>query len=588
VPYNVANVHFVIPARDADGDRLTYRLARPEEMGDSVLTHPPALSIDSDGTLHFNTQAAAGDKRIGDLWCTQIVISDPRGASTSVDFILHILNVTGTPPAMLINGSSMPQSFSVATGTALSFNLQGTDADKDPLGNPSLVTLSVSGAPATARLAPAFPVSGAGSVTSTFTWTPTDREVGSYTITFAAMDATGLQTLNAANIVVQKKIDPLKIVTSELPPAKAGERYSATIDAVGGATPYVWRDVDWPADAGLHLDASTGTITGTAGKPGTYKLKVRLSDGSSSPATEQTIDITIADAGKSQAGPSSGGKSDAQGPPGSLKLGGGPETLDVDLGAIVPGRAGCHALDLPGEFKGTVPFTFRLLRDLPSWHTLEMRSGDRAYRPGQPPLPMSSGQHVDLCLDTHQWTSPSMASGETWLELMALSNGQTIDVSAVQVHWRVVPLTFWERWGRWLLLLAAALIVAFIIYGYVKPQRFPRGFAMTFVSEYADLDQTAEPLSQWSDVGIGWYKDARAFLRPDFRVSGRKAGALGVLRAARRNEVFVAPVGATLYREIDPGEWEEVAPQGRRARPSTAYRFGDRGPYFQISTSWRR
>ncbi|MFQ6094063.1 MAG: dockerin type I domain-containing protein, partial [bacterium] len=56
---------------------------------------------------------------------------------------------------------------------------------------------------------------------------------------------------------------PLQIVTTQLDPAIIDVPYSDTLEAVGGAGPYVWSVVSGSLPEGLNLSASSGAIAGT-------------------------------------------------------------------------------------------------------------------------------------------------------------------------------------------------------------------------------------------------------------------------------------------------------------------------------------
>ena len=260
---------------------------------------------------------------------------------------------------------------------------------------------------------------------------------------------------------------------------------------------------------------------------------------------------------------------------------------EVDFGTIVAGNESCRPLNLQGQQDGVVPFEFRSTRELPTEHTLRLIVGDRAYRRGGPPIAAAAGQPMQLCLAAGWWAAGSAANGEPWMTLVATSCGRKQDLADVRLRWRVQPLTFWQRW-RWVLLgLVIALVVIVTVYGYIRPHRFPRGIAITYVPEYEDLDQTAAALGQWTGIGIGFYRDAQAFLRPDFRISGRPRGSLGGLKAAAQGKVILVPTGSTVYCEVGVSEWEEIPPQGRAARLAAIYRFGDQTVLQDPSSSKR-
>jgi hypothetical protein len=63
-----------------------------------------------------------------------------------------------------------------------------------------------------------------------------------------------------------------------LPPATVNEPYSFQFTASGGWTPYTWDDAGVALPPGLSIDASTGELSGTPTQPGTYSLRVQLTD----------------------------------------------------------------------------------------------------------------------------------------------------------------------------------------------------------------------------------------------------------------------------------------------------------------------
>ena len=68
--------------------------------------------------------------------------------------------------------------------------------------------------------------------------------------------------------------EPVSIVTSELPVARAGEPYRAPLAVKGGAAPYTWEAV---LPAGLELDGS-GTLAGRPERTGSFPFTLKLLD----------------------------------------------------------------------------------------------------------------------------------------------------------------------------------------------------------------------------------------------------------------------------------------------------------------------
>lgn len=213
LPYNFANANFPLFASDIDGDPLTYRLATPTELcGPSTVQpsancpagqvlQPAGLSVDGLGVVHFDTRAP---KAPGQLWNTQIVISDGKSAAV-VDVLILLVNQTSQPPVSLIDGASTPYNLTVRPGTPVSFSIGGTDTDPG-----ATLTLSASGAPVGSSFTTSLPTTGTSPVSTTFNWTPTIAQGGfSFPINIIVTDNTGLQDFNTATIQVLPNLKPL-------------------------------------------------------------------------------------------------------------------------------------------------------------------------------------------------------------------------------------------------------------------------------------------------------------------------------------------------------------------------------------------
>jgi hypothetical protein len=89
---------------------------------------------------------------------------------------------------------------------------------------------------------------------------------------------------------------PLSVVTTSLPNAVQGVRYSVQLKAEGGVAPYSWRKVSL-LPKGLHLVVSPkGLLHGIPSKnaaPGVYAIKVSVHDHSKKPHLTATATLTL-------------------------------------------------------------------------------------------------------------------------------------------------------------------------------------------------------------------------------------------------------------------------------------------------------
>jgi hypothetical protein len=259
--------------------------------------------------------------------------------------------------------------------------------------------------------------------------------------------------------------------------------------------------------------------------------------------------------------------------------------VEVDLGTLKAGTSSCRPVRLAGKHQGAVPFELRELREPASGHELSVRLPGGALRPGGPARGIGPKDALEVCLEVSRRAPSSTATGEPWLELRVAGTSDARHAAPVKLRWQVQGLSFWERWGWLILMILGILLVLFIILGFVLPKRFQSSLAVAFVPDRRELDeQTPQPVAQWKGVGIGFYRNARAFLHSNFRLSGNPGGALAGLFAEPAGTRVKPGRGSSLFRETLDGDWESVEGEGRRARGGDVYRIGDSGPFFRISS----
>jgi hypothetical protein len=86
---------------------------------------------------------------------------------------------------------------------------------------------------------------------------------------------------------------PLQITTTSLPDATIGVPYSATLQAIGGTPPYKWKVFSGTLPAGLTLNKTSGTISGTPSSTATTSNFIVKVKDSGAPAKKVKNSFTI-------------------------------------------------------------------------------------------------------------------------------------------------------------------------------------------------------------------------------------------------------------------------------------------------------
>jgi hypothetical protein len=261
LPAGISAAAYQIPGFDPDGDALTYSLATSAEMGGGL--NPSGLSINSTtGLMSFNTIG----RPIGSLWNVAITIRDGK-TKVTVDFIIKITQSSTPPYFDYLVTPSNGQVFQISPGQNINFIVRSKDNDPG-----STVSTSAVGLPPFSSTNPALPTNGNPSQ-STFSWTPTANQFGTYVINFTATDDVGVQASTSVTIVVS-----LKPVFNVPPtPASGSQTYLET--NIANSTTITASDPD-PNDVvqiisvvGLPSGASlSATLPTTAGNPTSLNL----------------------------------------------------------------------------------------------------------------------------------------------------------------------------------------------------------------------------------------------------------------------------------------------------------------------------
>ena len=115
---------------------------------------------------------------------------------------------------------------------------------------------------------------------------------GSSSFTITVKDSTGITASQALTLTVNPPA-ALSITTSSLAAAEEGVAYSQTLQASGGVPGYQWSVSAGALPAGLTLNPSTGTISGTPTTLGTASFTVKVTDSQTPTAASTTANLSI-------------------------------------------------------------------------------------------------------------------------------------------------------------------------------------------------------------------------------------------------------------------------------------------------------
>ncbi len=250
-------------------------------------------------------------------------------------------------------------------------------------------------------------------------------------------------------------------------------------------------------------------------------------------------------------------------------------------GAEVGDRLELGAATVRGGFDATVSSSFELDRT-----ALEIDLGDGWVLLGSKPLPLrltESGPRawpVRLRVGSCPEGNPKGRRFDIVLEAAGpdgkpLKANVPLEVVVIEDPW----LRCW-----WPVLAAGAGIVlaGVLVHGFWSPSRFSPRLGVTLSPEEDLTEGFFHPIRAQRGTGSGFYRDARVFIRQDFRLSGNAREALARLRADHKL-VRIQPVhGTALWRQNAEGAWEQVPPAETTARFGDLYRNDTGTLFFEI------
>jgi hypothetical protein len=313
----------------------------------------------------------------------------------SNDDLLASLSSSGgeSDPVALVAAYETPIAF---TGSALRNAAIGQQYEQPTPVTGAATAFTVAGNPATglpAGTVPAFPVGlGLDGGSGVISGRPTDA--GRYSFVLTASSAhqrvSQVVTIDIAGAPV--------IATTALPGGTAGASYSAPIVATSDGGPVTFAVTAGVLPVGLHVDATTGVLSGTPASAGTFTFTVVAANAYG----EVDRNLTLAIAAAAVSTPSGGGSGGD--PSGGGSGGGGTSTAPAPPTASAPparpalplipttvARLG-HPLALSLAASSTVPVVYSVrAKDLPTGISLDRTTG---LLFGAPRTPGRSMLHV--------------------------------------------------------------------------------------------------------------------------------------------------------------------------------------------------
>ena len=139
------------------------------------------------------------------------------------------------------------------------------------------ITLNLSGGAATSVAVASAPSHGTATASGTsITYTPTAGYSGADSFTYTATNSSG--TSSPAAVAITINAPTLGITPTGLGTATANVAFTTTLSASGGTAPYSYSISSGATPAGVTLNSSTGTLSGTPTAAGPYNFTVTVTD----------------------------------------------------------------------------------------------------------------------------------------------------------------------------------------------------------------------------------------------------------------------------------------------------------------------
>ncbi len=177
---------------------------------------------------------------------------------------------------------------------------------------------------------------------------------------------------------------------------------------------------------------------------------------------------------------------------------------------------------------------------------------------------------------------PEGVSAAESFSILVESLGGGGQQTSVPLSVEIAAASWLQCWWPLLALLSGALITGVLVHGFWTPFRFPPRLGVVLSPEEDMTEGFFHPIRAQRGSRSGFYRDARIFIRQDFRLAAHRRGAIARLRA-HSGRVRIEPVaGAAIWRQTPDDSWDQLPPKETAASFGVIYRDDLGSIFFEI------
>jgi len=264
----------------------------------------------------------------------------------------------------------------------------------------------------------------------------------------------------------------------------------------------------------------------------------------------------------------------------------GPQPSPIKLGPVTSTSSAMGRLDLTGV-RTSSPTNVRLTTDFDrSKATIEIEDNGQWKPLGDEPVELTLQPGGANSYRIQILTEECPAACEFDEEHEITLEAQRIDGSVVRstanLSVQIIPDPWLDCYWQWLAAAASLLIGGVVAYGFISPSRFPARLGVQFAPEEDLSEGVFYEIRRASGSRAGFYRDAHVYVQPDFRLTGKRKGALARLRADRSRIQMREETPGSLERLAVDGTWELLPERESPVSTGVLFRTVDRSLYFEL------